>query len=124
LIKFAQGRNGWRLELTENGLMELMAYELRQKLIDSSKPWDGRWRFLIFDIPETRRVTRDQIRRSLISFGFYRLQNSVWVFPYECEEVLELLRINYGVRYDALYLRAEKVAKDQRLRRYFGLPLE
>ncbi len=121
LIRFVQGPSGWRIELTDKGREVLSMFEMRNKLLRTPRRWDGKWRFLIFDIAEKRRSIRDQIRRSLVNFGFYRLQDSVWVHPCECEEILELLRTNYGVRYDALYLRADKLAKDQPLRRHFNL---
>ena len=75
----------------------------------------------MFDIEEKRKNVRNQIRAVLISFGFYRLQDSVWVYPYECEEILELLRTKYKVRHEALYIRAERIAKDEYLRDHFGL---
>lgn len=120
-IKFTQGQRGWRIELTEKGKRELFAYEIKEKLIKCAKKWDHKWRMLIFDIEEKKRHVRDRVRRALVSFGFYRLQDSVWVYPYECEEILELLRTNYGVRYEALYLRTEYLAKDERLREHFNL---
>ncbi|MBI2099243.1 CRISPR-associated endonuclease Cas2 [Candidatus Uhrbacteria bacterium] len=121
LIKFVQGRYGWRLALTDKGLEEFSKYEMREKLIKRPRKWDGRWHLLVFDIDEKRKLIREKVRRTLIAFGFYRLQDSVWVFPYECEDILELLRTKYGVRYDALYICAQKIAKDQHLRKYFNL---
>lgn len=121
LIKFIKTNNGWKLILTDKGLEELSNYETGQKLLKKPKHWDNKWRLLIFDIEERRKKTREQIRRTLIYFGFYRLQDSVWVYPYECEVILELLRTKYGVRHEALYIRAEKIAKDQWLRKHFQL---
>lgn len=59
---------------------------------------------LIFDTKEDRKSIREKVRRSLVALGFYRLQDSVWVYPYLCEDVLEMLRTQYGVRHDALYV--------------------
>jgi len=121
LIKFAQGSRGWRLELTPRGQTELAAYEFGQKILQPPHKWKKKWHLLVFDILEKKRHIREKIRRALVSFGFYRLQDSVWVYPYECEEILELLRTKYGVRYEALYIRAEYIAKDEHLRRHFNL---
>lgn len=120
-IKFVQGPTGWRIELTDGGRNELSAYEFKEKLIKQPAKWDNKWRMLIFDVAEKRRSIRDKIRRALVSFGFYRLQDSVWVYPHECEEILELLRTKYGVRYEALYLRTEYLAKDAYLRQHFNI---
>lgn len=124
LIKFVQGRNGWRLELTEKGFIEFMKYETQNKLIKRSKNWDGKWHLLIFDIKEDRKAIREKVRRSLVALGFHRLQDSVWVYPYPCEDVLEMLRTQYGVRHDALYVCAQKIVKDKWLRKHFNLPLD
>lgn len=121
LIKFTHGAYGWRIELTPKGQEEFRLYEMREKMITPPKKWDGMWHMLVFDIEEKRKVTRELVRRALEKFGFYRLQDSVWVHPYECEEVLELLRTKYKVRHDALYICAKKIAKDEWLKRHFRL---
>ena len=40
--------------------------------------WDGRWRIVIFDIPEKHRKARNLIRFKLKEWGFKKFQNSVW----------------------------------------------
>ena len=120
-LKLMKSSAGWRLELTDQGQAEILAWELGQKFIKPPKKWDKKWRLLIFDIPESRKNLRNQVRQILIGWGFCRLQDSVWAYPYECEDVLELLRAKYRVRHEALYLRAEKIAKDRGLKLYFGL---
>lgn len=122
-IKFVPGRIGWRVELTEKGLVEFFAYEMKEKILKSPKRWNGEWHLLVFDIQETRKKVRDNMRRTLVNLGFVRLQDSVWVCPYPCEEALELLRTKYGVRHEALYICARKIAKDKWLRQHFNLPL-
>lgn len=41
--------------------------------------WDGKWRIVIFDIPEERRIIRNLFRRNLKKWGFKQLQKSVWI---------------------------------------------
>lgn len=41
--------------------------------------WDGKWRVVIFDIPEEKRRIRDLFRRKLKRWGFKNWQQSVWV---------------------------------------------
>jgi phenylacetic acid degradation operon negative regulatory protein len=43
--------------------------------------WDGFWRSALFDVPVTRRKTRNRIRFWLRSKGFGYLQDSVWISP-------------------------------------------
>lgn len=42
------------------------------------KEWDGKWRVVIFDIPEEKRIIRNLFRRNLKKWGFKHLQKSVW----------------------------------------------
>src|SRR3990167_5471187 len=66
-----------RVRLTPKG--EVYAALIGKGKLVPKKPrrWDGKWRVLIFDIPERRRGTRAQIRRTLLQLGFTRLQDSV-----------------------------------------------
>src|SRR3990167_2124094 len=43
------------------------------------KHWDGKWRVVIFDIPEEKRIIRNLFRRNLKKWGFKHLQKSVWI---------------------------------------------
>jgi len=85
------------------------------------KRWDGRWRLLVFDIPERRRSTRIQIRTTLQHLGLFRLQDSVWVYPYDCEDVVTILKADLHVGKDLLYVIADKVEYDLPLRKHFRL---
>ncbi len=40
--------------------------------------WDGKWRIVIFDIPENKRAVRNILRGRLKLWGFKRWQQSVW----------------------------------------------
>lgn len=41
--------------------------------------WDGRYRIVIWDVPETKRRLRNLLRRKLKEWDFKELQKSVWV---------------------------------------------
>ena len=56
-----------------------------------SRPWDGYWRLVLFDIPMTRNTHRGQLRRYLRSKGFGCLQNSVWITPDPMDQECHLL---------------------------------
>jgi len=53
--------------------------------------WDGCWRMVLFDVPETRRTARTKLRHYLQSRGFGYLQNSVWITPDAVKEERRLL---------------------------------
>ena len=84
--------------------------------------WDKKWRIVIFDVWERRRDVRDRLRGLLESNGFVKIQNSVWVYPYPCEELFAFLRADLRLGLGMLYIVAEEIENDQRLRKHFGLP--
>jgi hypothetical protein len=104
LIKMVRSQNGWRYALTENGKHMLVKYEIKQCMIKKHKYWDKKWRVVIFDIREIHRTRRNELRKLLISLGFKLLHKSVWLFPYPCDDIVELAKTAYGVRHNTIYL--------------------
>ena len=76
-------RENKKLRLTQKGEQTLRMLSLKEQLHRKPRRWDGKWRVLIFDIPEYRANLRHKIRDTLRTIGFVRLQNSVWVYPYD-----------------------------------------
>lgn len=58
--------------------------------------WDGKWRLVMFDVPEKRKKVRDTLRMLLRSAGFIHFQDSAWIQPYQCDELVTLLRSHLG----------------------------
>jgi hypothetical protein len=58
--------------------------------------WDGKWRLVMFDVPEKRKKVRDTLRLLLRSAGFIHFQDSAWIQPYPCDELVTLLRSHLG----------------------------
>ncbi len=84
--------------------------------------WDGLWRVVAFDIKEVRRGDRDLFRRELRNLDFYLLQQSVWVTPYPCEELIHLLKAEFGLQKQIVYMIVQVIEDDQELRKHFRLP--
>ena len=47
------------------------------------KKWDGIWRMVIFDIPETEKMKREELRGKLKDLGFACWQKSVYISPFD-----------------------------------------
>lgn len=108
------------VRLTDKGRQELLRYQLKEKKLERRR-WDGKWRLIIFDIAEKRRGVRDRVRQEMLSFGFQRLQDSVWVYPYECEQVVTLLKADNKVGKDLLYIVAGEIENSAWLEKRFHL---
>ena len=119
LLKFENGYYA----LTADGKKVLRRWQLADYKLTKPKKWDKKWRIVIFDIPERKKKVRDKIRQIFVETGFRRLQDSVWVYPYDCEDVIGLLKADFGIGRDLLYVIADQIENDKHLRQEFGLNL-
>ena len=85
------------LVLTKQGKLKSFTYHFREMKLKKVN-WDGKWRIVIFDIPEKLRRGRDALRDKLKNLGFYELQKSVFVFPYQCEQEIEFIIEFFSLR--------------------------
>jgi DNA-binding transcriptional regulator PaaX len=121
LVVFIEKDGKKYLKLTEKGKLKLIRLEKSNFELKKPKKWDKKWRIVIFDIPQKRRLQRDNLRFTLKQIGFIRLQNSVWVYPYDCEELITLLKLDSKMGRELLYIIAEKIENDKLLKKYFEL---
>lgn len=110
------------IKLTPEGEKQAGKFQINKLEIRRPKKWDKKWRLVIFDIPENRRVKREAFRGKLKELGFYPLQKSVWVFPYPCEKEIKLLREFFNLDSKQLMVfEAEKLEEDRFLKEIFEL---
>lgn len=111
------------LRLTEVGQKAVHFEKEKVALMARKKKrWDNRWRMIVFDIPERRRKIRTRLCAIMREVGFVRLQDSVWVYPYDCENLVALLKAELKIGKDVLYAIAETIENDAPLRQHFELP--
>jgi DNA-binding transcriptional regulator PaaX len=113
-------KNG-ELRITQRGRLYLLKRTFYKNKERKKEKWDGEWRVLIFDIPENLRFIRDQIRTTLVAIGFMRLQDSVWIYPYNCEDLVILLKADLEIGKDLLYMIVDSLEDDGEIKNYFGL---
>jgi len=111
--------------LTEKGQKELSKRKKRSPLVISKgkkpKKWDKKWRVVIFDIPEEERYKRDVLRNALREFGFIKLQQSVWVYPYDCKSLVMLLRADFKLGKEVLVMEVNEIEESDWIRRKFNI---
>ena len=112
---------GNNLCITKRGEKVLRGLEIKNYQIRKPKRWDGRWRVLIFDIPERKKRVREQVRRTLHTIGFIRLQDSVWLYPYDCEDIITLFKADLGVGKEILYMIVDTLEYDTPYKKHFEL---
>jgi hypothetical protein len=110
------------ISLTEAGRKKAGMFQIDSLKIKRPKKWDGKWRIIIFDIAQLKRMYRDALRGKLKELDFYKLQKSVWVCPFDCRAEIELLRDFFGLGEDELRLVVTSdIGGDDRLKKLFKL---
>jgi len=123
-IEFEERDGKQYARLTERG-KETLALGRQKMLLATSKPrrWDRRYRLVMFDVPERRKKIRERLRFQMRDAGFLRVQDSAWLYPYDCEEFMALLKADLRIGKDVLYAVVEEIENDKWIRKHFGLPL-
>ena len=110
------------ISLTEEGRKKAGMCQIGELAIKKPKKWDGKWRLLIFDIPEKRKIAREALRGKLKELGFRKFQQSVWMHPYDCTAEVDLLKRFFGlIDKEAQLIIAEKIGEQGEWQEAFGL---
>ncbi|OGD56280.1 CRISPR-associated endonuclease Cas2 [Candidatus Berkelbacteria bacterium RBG_13_40_8] len=100
---------------TLKGKAKVLAY------LKKDKKWDGKWRIVVFDIPETKKKIRDFFREKLFDLGFRKLQESVWICPYNIADTVEDLILLCNAKPYIHYLLVEELDDHDTLIKLFKL---
>lgn len=110
-----------RIRITESGKKYLESKRITMLHRPKTRRWDGRWRIVMFDIPEKNRKFRDNLRNELKLVGFKKLQESVWVTPDKCEEYIKLLKADRRIGKSLVYLETDTLEYSSSLARNFTI---
>lgn len=122
LVEWEHTGSGWKTRLTKQGVAHARTTHAADRVhIPKPKKWDGRWRMVIFDVWESRRNVRNALRMALQKAGFLRVQDSVWIHPYDCEELVAFLRTELRLGGSVIYVVAEGIEHDEKFKRHFQL---
>lgn len=124
-LRYIQRRSSdktcWKFSLTKRGSEILKKQKIETLTIQKPKHWDGKWRLVIFDIPETLKRARHAFRWKLKHLGFHYLNLSVWIYPYPCSDEINAITEYYDVgRYTRLMV-VETFDGEQPIKKSFQL---
>jgi len=122
-IEFEERDGKKYVRLTERG-EKALAFSQQKLQLTNAKPrkWDRRYRLVMFDVPEKRKKIREHLRFQMREVGFLRIQDSAWLYPYDCEEFMMLLKADLRIGKDVLYAVVEEIENDGWIRKHFDLP--
>lgn len=120
LVEYKESGDGLVTIIINNaGKKKALTYEVDEMKIGVPKKWDKKWRLVIFDIPTYLKRARETLRAHLKYLGLYRLQKSIFVFPYECKDEIDFLVELYDLRPFVRYIVAESIDNELHLKQIF-----
>ncbi len=109
------------LVLSENGKKRALIFNLENIKIKKPEKWDGVWRVVISDVPEKLKNLRDTLRERVLKMGFYPLQKSVFVHPFNCSEEIEFITEFYNGKKFVRFILAHHIDNELDLKKHFNL---
>lgn len=97
--------NSLAFRLTSSGKDQALWIKMKEE----NTKWDGKWRLVIWDIPETRRSVRDLLRSKLKELGFKQLQKSVWGSKKNCTNVLREFIKQVGIEKWVMVIESDNI---------------
>lgn len=122
LVGIKQNSDGTvTLILTDKGKQKALTYDLENMEIKKPAEWDGKWRMVLFDIPERIKKVREAMRIHLKNLSFYEFQKSVFVHPYDCRDEINYLIEFYDIRKFVRFIIADSLDNELHLKKHFDL---
>lgn len=111
------------VKITEEGRKYLKHFKFDNLFLNRPKVWDKKWRMVIFDIPEKKKLAREALRGKLKDLGFVKLQDSIWVTPFPCENEIKLIKLVFNLSdfWLDVILTDDLGLKDYQFRKLFDL---
>ncbi|KKT86563.1 MAG: Repressor in ring oxydation complex/ phenylacetic acid degradation pathway related protein (PaaX) [Microgenomates group bacterium GW2011_GWA1_Microgenomates_45_10] len=120
LVKIEKNETGWVVKIADKGRTQILKYKLEEMKPKVGK-WDGKWRLVFFDVAEPDKRKRDLLRMYLMKLGMKRMQESVFVSPFDVADEIkylrEVLEIPHGVKMGVL----EWIENADKLKEIFDL---
>lgn len=107
------------VELLPKGKEKIKNYLLQDLKISKPKKWDRKWRIVIYDISDDKKNEREFIRRKLEELGFLKIQESVWVYPFDCSNEISFLKGLFFLSPYVQYIVAERIETEINLIKKF-----
>jgi len=97
LIEEIETNQSQFLRITPEGRQKLRNIKLSSSTSLIPTFWDGYWRIVMLDLPESRKSERNSLRYILKKAGFVMLKNSVWISPYPLEHLFMNIKKDMGL---------------------------
>lgn len=94
---------------------------MQEMKLNQSKKWDNKWRVVIYDISKKKKNSQEAFRRMLKQLQILKLQNSVYLTPFPCEDEINYLREYYNIGKEVILLTVDHIEDEEAYKKYFKL---
>ncbi|MEK6922597.1 MAG: hypothetical protein AABX08_02235 [Nanoarchaeota archaeon] len=117
-----EDKNNVTVRITDKGKKYLRTFDIDNMILNRPAQWDGKWRLVIFDVPEKDKKAREALRYKLKDLNFVRLQDSIWVTPYPCEDEIRFLREIFVISFNVDVIETNDLKHHEiKLKKYFSI---
>lgn len=112
---------GEKIKLTKKGRVLLKEIYLSNIKIQIPKKWDGKWWVVAYDIPEIYKKSRNIFRSFLERNDFFRIQKSLWAFPYNCKEEIAVIAKDINILPFVVVMSTDNLPNRRDLEEYYNI---
>jgi DNA-binding transcriptional regulator PaaX len=109
----SSGQNDFA-RLTKSGRVKANSFKLKADSSVLDLRWDGKWRIVLLDLPESRKAERESLRYLLKKAGFVCLKNSAWISPYPFEFLFENIKKDLNLTTELMILVTSEIDEESR----------
>jgi len=109
LIETLHSDNDTYLRITKEGRQKLVSLKLDEDTVIVPSTWDGQWRMILIDIPESRKNERESLRYLLKKAGFVCLKNSAWISPFPLEHLFMNIKKDLGLETEMIIITTNSI---------------
>ncbi len=107
------------VKITEKGRVKLLKFDL--ETIKLKEEMDGKWRLILYDIANLRKPQRELFRAMLKKLKLLKIQKSVYITPFICDEEIEYLRQVFNINDEVQIMQVSKLENEDVYKKYFGI---
>lgn len=112
--EYHSGQNNY-IRLSDRGRVKANSYKMKGSTTLMTSSWDGKWRIILLDLPESRKTERDSLRYLLKKAGFLCLKNSAWISPYPFEYMFENIKNDLHLSNELIIIVTESVDESTKI---------
>jgi len=123
LIRIRRSPKEIIFSLTKKGRQKLDKINFNILRVKKESKWNGKWWLAAADIPtKPHKRSADLFRKKLKEMGFYGLQRTLWLYPFDPKVEIQFIASHYGIGKYITVMEVNRLDKEdeRRLKKHFS----